>query len=169
MIFEQVDINHGASFASTELYKYLHIAFTLQGRGGCLQRGDGVAYIHKIRKEIFVLQNTVVRGIRERMCIFVGIGASSMRPLQNYSRFVTHIPLFVYIACFDDYRCAAMVTNNLENVELEAAVLDPDISARGFVLTCSATIRGEGVEMELGVGDKMYDVSAGPSVAYTWV
>lgn len=55
-------------------------------------------------------------------------------------------------------RCAAMVTANLGNVELDAAVLDPDISARGFVLTCSATVAGPGVELELGVGDKMYDV-----------
>lgn len=55
-----------------------------------------------------------------------------------------------------------MVTSNLENVKLEAAVLDPDISARGFVLTCSATIEGTGVELELGVGDKMYEVSTFP-------
>lgn len=51
-----------------------------------------------------------------------------------------------------------MVTANLGNVKLDAAVLDPDISARGFVLTCSATVAGSGVELELGVGDKMYDV-----------
>lgn len=51
-----------------------------------------------------------------------------------------------------------MVTANLGNVALDAAVLDPDISARGFVLTCSATVAGPGVELELGVGDKMYDV-----------
>lgn len=51
-----------------------------------------------------------------------------------------------------------MVTANLGNVELDAAVLDPDISARGFVLTCSATVAGPGVELILGVGDKMYDV-----------
>lgn len=57
-------------------------------------------------------------------------------------------------------RCAAMVTANLDNVKLEAAVLDPDISARGFVLTCSSTVAGPGVELEIGVGDKMYDVSA---------
>lgn len=51
-----------------------------------------------------------------------------------------------------------MVSANLDNVELEAAVLDPDISARGFVLTCSSTVVGPGVELEIGVGDKMYDV-----------
>lgn len=51
-----------------------------------------------------------------------------------------------------------MVTANLDNVKLEAAVLDPEISARGFVLTCSATVAGPGVALELGVGDKMYDV-----------
>lgn len=51
-----------------------------------------------------------------------------------------------------------MVTANLDNVKLEAAVLDPDISARGFVLTCSSTVAGPGVELEIGVGDKMYDV-----------
>lgn len=52
-----------------------------------------------------------------------------------------------------------MVTANLDQVKLEAAVLDPDISAMGFVLTCSATIEGPGVELELGAGDKMYEVS----------
>ncbi|CAM9315640.1 unnamed protein product [Scytosiphon promiscuus] len=57
--------------------------------------------------------------------------------------------------------CAAMVTANLDNVKLEAAVLDPDISARGFVLTCSATVAGPGVALELGVGDKMYDAQYG--------
>ncbi|CAM9675528.1 unnamed protein product [Hapterophycus canaliculatus] len=57
--------------------------------------------------------------------------------------------------------CAAMVTANLDNVELEAAVLDPEISARGFVLTCSATVAGPGVALELGVGDKMYEAQYG--------
>eukprot|EP00752_Nemacystus_decipiens_P010008 g8923.t1 len=57
-----------------------------------------------------------------------------------------------------------MVTANLGNVELDAAVLDPDISARGFVLTCSATVAGPGVELELGVGDKMYDAQYGELV-----
>lgn len=52
-----------------------------------------------------------------------------------------------------------MVTANLDKVKLEAAVLEPEVSARGFVLTCSSTIAGPGVELELGVGDKMYDVS----------
>lgn len=51
-----------------------------------------------------------------------------------------------------------MVTANLDNVKLEAAVLDPDISARGFVLTCSSSVSGPGVELEIGVGDKMYEV-----------
>lgn len=50
------------------------------------------------------------------------------------------------------------MTANLGNVELQAAVLDPETSAKGFVLTCSATIKGPGVEMELGAGEKMYDV-----------
>lgn len=57
-----------------------------------------------------------------------------------------------------------MVTANLDNVKLEAAVLDPEISARGFVLTCSATVEGEGVELELGVGERMYDVSVGHQI-----
>lgn len=52
-----------------------------------------------------------------------------------------------------------MVTANLDNVKLEAAVLDPEISAMGFVLTCSATVEGAGVELELGAGEKMYEVS----------
>ena len=56
-------------------------------------------------------------------------------------------------------RCAAIVTANLDSVKLEAAVLDPEISAMGFVLTCSATVEGGGVELELGAGDKMYEVS----------
>ena len=51
-----------------------------------------------------------------------------------------------------------MVTANLDKVNLEAAVLDPETSARGFVLTCSATVEGPGVELILGVGDKMYEV-----------
>lgn len=52
-----------------------------------------------------------------------------------------------------------MVTAKLENVKLDAAVLDPAVSAMGFVLTCSATVEGGGVELELGAGDKMYEVS----------
>lgn len=52
-----------------------------------------------------------------------------------------------------------MVTANLDNVKLEAAVLDPEISAMGFVLTCSATVEGDGVKLELGAGEKMYEVS----------
>ncbi|CAM9555179.1 unnamed protein product [Ectocarpus sp. 4 AP-2014] len=60
--------------------------------------------------------------------------------------------------------CAAMVTANLDNVKLEAAVLDPAISARGFVLTCSSTVAGPGVELELGVGDKMYEAQYGELV-----
>lgn len=52
------------------------------------------------------------------------------------------------------------MTSNLDNVKLEAAVLDPAISAMGFVLTCSATVEGSGVELELGAGEKMYEVSA---------
>lgn len=52
-----------------------------------------------------------------------------------------------------------MATANLDNVQLEAAVLDPEISAMGFVLTCSATVKGDGVELELGAGEKMYEVS----------
>lgn len=52
-----------------------------------------------------------------------------------------------------------MVTANLDKVKLEAAVLEPEVSARGFVLTCSSTIAGSGVELELGAGDKMYEVS----------
>lgn len=51
-----------------------------------------------------------------------------------------------------------MVTAKLENVKLGAAVLDPAVSAMGFVLTCSATVEGDGVELELGAGDKMYEV-----------
>lgn len=59
------------------------------------------------------------------------------------------------------------MTANLDNVHLEAAVLDPDISARGFVLTCSATVEGPGVELILGVGDKMYDVRGSRVLVYT--
>eukprot|EP00904_Undaria_pinnatifida_P006638 jgi/Undpi1/3103/HiC_scaffold_15.g06477.m1 len=57
--------------------------------------------------------------------------------------------------------CAAIVTANLDSVKLEAAVLDPEISAMGFVLTCSATVEGGGVELELGAGDKMYEAQYG--------
>lgn len=52
-----------------------------------------------------------------------------------------------------------MVTAKVENVELQAAVLDPEVTARGFVLTCSATVKGPGVALKLGAGDEMYDVS----------
>lgn len=57
-----------------------------------------------------------------------------------------------------------MVTANLDNVKLEAAVLEPEVSARGFILTCSSTIEGDGVAITLGAGEKMYEVR-GPSNA----
>ncbi|CAM9518735.1 unnamed protein product [Choristocarpus tenellus] len=57
--------------------------------------------------------------------------------------------------------CAALVTGGRENVHLEAAVLDPAVTEMGFVLTCSASIIGPGVELELGVGEKMYEAQYG--------
>ena len=52
------------------------------------------------------------------------------------------------------------MTANVENISFEAAVLDPAVSAKGFVLTCSATVNGDGVKLELGAGEKMYEVGA---------
>jgi ferredoxin len=57
--------------------------------------------------------------------------------------------------------CACLVTSGLENVELDAAILDPEVSAQGFVLTCSASIKGEGVELLLGQHENMYEAQYG--------
>lgn len=77
----------------------------------------------------------------------------------DYGRTYLCGPHYCVLLYLNHPRCAGMVSANLNNVKLEAAVLDPDISAMGFVLTCSATVDGPGVELELGAGDKMYEVS----------
>mmetsp|Transcript_5482 Transcript_5482/g.8759 ORF Transcript_5482/g.8759 Transcript_5482/m.8759 type:complete len:184 (-) Transcript_5482:9-560(-) len=57
--------------------------------------------------------------------------------------------------------CAAFVKAGLNNIKLDAAVLDPAVSARGFILTCSSSVVGPGVEMELGKHEEMYDAQYG--------
>eukprot|EP00611_Tribonema_gayanum_P026779 TRINITY_DN6462_c0_g1_i1.p1 TRINITY_DN6462_c0_g1~~TRINITY_DN6462_c0_g1_i1.p1 ORF type:complete len:167 (+),score=40.24 TRINITY_DN6462_c0_g1_i1:43-543(+) len=57
--------------------------------------------------------------------------------------------------------CAGMVVQGGDNVHLEAAVLDPEVTAQGFVLTCSATVTGEGVVIQLGAGEAMYEAQYG--------
>ena len=57
--------------------------------------------------------------------------------------------------------CAAFIKAGRESVELEAAILDPDATEKGFVLTCSSRVVGEGVELLLGCADKMYDLHFG--------
>mgnify|MGYP006091541065 CR=1 FL=1 len=59
--------------------------------------------------------------------------------------------------------CAALVIEGRENVELEAAVLDEETTAKGFILTCSSNIKGP-VKMVIGVGDAMYDSQYGDIV-----
>jgi ferredoxin len=53
--------------------------------------------------------------------------------------------------------CAVLAVSGQQNIELEAAILDPDTTAKGFVLSCSARIKGAGVSLLLGVGDAMYE------------
>ena len=57
--------------------------------------------------------------------------------------------------------CAALVTANIDSVELDAAVLDPETTGKGFILTCSARVKGEGVELTLGQHTNMYDSQYG--------
>ena len=35
------------------------------------------------------------------------------------------------------------------------------VTQQGFILTCSASIKGEGVALELGAGERMYDAQYG--------
>ena len=60
--------------------------------------------------------------------------------------------------------CASLVEKGMENIELEAAILDPKVTAQGFVLTCSAHLTGSGVRMKLGVGDEFYEAQYGDLV-----
>ena len=53
--------------------------------------------------------------------------------------------------------CASLVEKGMEHIELEAAILDPAVTAQGFVLTCSAHLTGSGVRMKLGVGEEFYE------------
>jgi len=44
---------------------------------------------------------------------------------------------------------------------MEAAITDPETTEKGFILSCSARVVGEGVNLILGVGEDMYDSSFG--------
>ena len=57
--------------------------------------------------------------------------------------------------------CAALVVQGQTNVELEAAVLDEETTKKGFVLTCSSKVKGEGVKLLLRQHEKMYDSQYG--------
>ena len=60
--------------------------------------------------------------------------------------------------------CASYVHDGLEHIELEAAILDEEISAQGYVLTCCARISGPGVKLELGMGEILYEAQFGELV-----
>ena len=57
--------------------------------------------------------------------------------------------------------CAALVVQGQSNIELEAAVLDEETTKKGFILTCSSKVNGEGVKLILGQHEKMYDSQYG--------
>lgn len=57
--------------------------------------------------------------------------------------------------------CAALVLKGRDSIELEAAVLDEETTEKGFILTCSAAVTAPGVELELSVGDDMYESQYG--------
>ncbi|CAM9623717.1 unnamed protein product [Chrysoparadoxa australica] len=57
--------------------------------------------------------------------------------------------------------CAALVEKGMESVSLDAAVLDPEVTAKGFILTCSARITGPSVELLSGQNEQMYDAQYG--------
>lgn len=52
--------------------------------------------------------------------------------------------------------CAVLALSGQENIELEAAVLDPETTEKGFVLACSAKLKGD-CSLLLGVGEDMYE------------
>ena len=53
--------------------------------------------------------------------------------------------------------CAVLALSGQESIELEAAVLDPETTEKGFVLACSAKVRGDNISLLLGVGEDMYE------------
>jgi ferredoxin len=57
--------------------------------------------------------------------------------------------------------CAALVTANQDAISYDAAVLDPETTAKGFILTCSTRVTGPGVELVLGQHEGMYDSQYG--------
>ena len=57
--------------------------------------------------------------------------------------------------------CGAFVMNGKESFELDAAVLDEETTAKGFILTCSSRVTGEGLVLALGVGEDMYESQYG--------
>jgi len=57
--------------------------------------------------------------------------------------------------------CAALVTSGLENIEFGPAVLDPTVTEKGFILTCSVSVNGPGVKLELNKHEEMYDAQYG--------
>ena len=63
--------------------------------------------------------------------------------------------------------CAAFVEEGMENIEFEAAFLDPKVADLGFILTCSAKIKGTGVKLKLGAGEDMYEAQYGEFVTAT--
>lgn len=63
--------------------------------------------------------------------------------------------------------CAAFVEEGMEQIQFEAAILDPKVSKLGFILTCSARVNGPGVKLKLGAGDDMYEAQYGNFVSTT--
>ncbi len=53
--------------------------------------------------------------------------------------------------------CAVLALSGQDNVELEAAILDPETTEKGFLLSCSARVAGDGISLLLGVGEEMYE------------
>ena len=56
--------------------------------------------------------------------------------------------------------CGALVVEGMNNVELDAAITDENAIARGFILSCSARIKGD-ITIKLGVGEDMYEEQFG--------
>jgi len=53
------------------------------------------------------------------------------------------------------------VTQNQANIAYDAAVLDPETTEKGYILTCSTRVIGEGVEIVLGKHEEMYESQYG--------
>lgn len=56
--------------------------------------------------------------------------------------------------------CGCLVVQGMNNVELDAAITDEDAIAKGFILSCSARVKGD-ITIKLGVGEDMYEEQFG--------